>query len=180
MPILIFLALLCLAGVFALGRTMSGRLGSVGWTLVVAAVINTIAAFSFWALVASGGVLRMFPHSGPEGDLAVSVIRAVQQAIFADYLTIELIASGILLLVGVALVIASKFAIPKKVETAAPTPATPETKQAMTEAKPAETMAPATPEVAPQTEAATSTSDETKEPSSTGAAAIGETPVSED
>lgn len=114
LPLLVLFLALCLAGVFALGMQLPGRLAGVGWTLIISAIWNILLSGIFWAVVVSGGLLRVVPLSDAEGDLTVVVIRSIQSALFERYLTIELFGSGLLLVIGIMLLVGSKLAIPKK------------------------------------------------------------------
>ena len=108
-PILGVILLLCLIGVVLLARTWPSRMVWLGWTLLVAAIWNGLLFAIFWAVLLQNSLLRALPISGPAGDMARGLIRGIRNSLFGQAVSVELILTLALVVVGVGLLIGARI-----------------------------------------------------------------------
>lgn len=103
LPIATAILILLLVGIFALGTSMPGRMRSLGKVLVITAIWNAILSFIWWFVALQDTVLRSLPLAEQEKAAVEAFAHAIQTAVFYHYLTIQGIATAILLVAGIVL-----------------------------------------------------------------------------
>lgn len=119
--------LLILVAIFFLGRNWTSSFRWTGWTLIAAAAFNLILAVIFSVAILQIGINMVIGMIPGQAEVAGSIAKSVAEVVFANYLQIELIMSGTLLLGGIIFIISSIVIRRRQAPTAdtSPPPVTP-------------------------------------------------------